>query len=81
MPVDVSHTDSKDTFLLPSYKLIYSRNIPTYFRSDIMDEDVLCTIGQEDKKLLLSDDFNCWDEGCLVGKVSSEAIKQMPKCN
>ena len=62
-------------------KLIYSRNIPTYFRSDIMDEDVLCTIGQEDKKLLLSDDFNCWDEGCLVGKVSPEVIKQMPKCN
>lgn len=62
-------------------KLIYSRNIPTYFRSDIMDEDVLCTIGQEDKKLLLSDDFNCWDEGCLVGEVSSEVIKQMPKCN
>ena len=62
-------------------KLIYSRNIPTYFRSDIMDEDILCTIGQEDKKLLLSDDFNCWDEGCLVGKVSPEVIREMPKCN
>ena len=62
-------------------KLIYSRNIPTYFRSDIMDEDVLCTIGQEDKKLLLSDDFNCWDEGCLIGKVSPEVIHKMPKCN
>lgn len=62
-------------------KLIYSRNIPTYFRSDIMDEDVLCTIGQEDKKLLLSDDFKCWDEGCYVGKVSPGVIKQMPKCN
>ena len=62
-------------------KLIYSRNISTYFRSDIMDEDVLCTIGQEDKKLLLSDDFNCWDEGCLIGKVSPEVIREMPKCN
>lgn len=62
-------------------KLIYSRNIPTYFRSDIMDEDVLCTIGQEDRKLLLSDDFNCWDEGCLIGKVSPEVIREMPKCN
>lgn len=62
-------------------KLIYSRNIPTYFRSDIMDEDVLCTIGQEDKKLLLSDDFNCWDDGCLIGKVSPEVIREMPKCN
>lgn len=62
-------------------KLIYSRNIPTYFRSDIMDEDVLCTIGQEDKKLLLADDFNCWDEGYLIGKVSPEVIREMPKCN
>lgn len=62
-------------------KLIYSRNIPTYFRSDIMDEDVLCTIGQEDKKLLFADDFNCWDEGCLIGKVSPEVIREMPKCN
>ena len=38
-------------------------------------------IGQEDKKLLLYDDFNCIDEGCIVGKVSEETIKQMPKSN
>ena len=62
-------------------KLIYSRNIPTYFKSDIMEEDVLCTIGQEDRKLLLADDFNCWDEGCLVGTVCHEVIAQMPKAN
>lgn len=62
-------------------KLIYSRNIPTYFKSDIMEEDVLCTIGQEDRKLLLADDFNCWDEGCLVGTVCHEVIDQMPKAN
>ena len=62
-------------------KLIYSRNIPTYFRSDIMEEDVLCTIGQEDRKLLLADDFKYWDEGCLVGTVCPEVIAQMPKEN
>ena len=62
-------------------KLVYSRNIPTYFKSDIMEEDVLCRIGQEDKKLLLSDDFGCWEDGCLVGKVSQEVIEKMPKCN
>ena len=62
-------------------KLIYSRNIPTYFVSDIMDEDVLSTTGQEDRKLVLADDFNCWDEGCLMGSVSPEVIKKMPKCN
>lgn len=61
--------------------LIYSKNIPTYFVSDIMDEDVVCRIGQEDRKLLLFDDFNCWEDGCLIGKVSPEVIRQMPKCN
>ena len=62
-------------------KIIYSRGLPQYFISDIMDDDVACTIGQEDKKLLLFDNFNCWDEGCLVGQVSKEVIDQMPKVN
>ena len=62
-------------------KIVYSRNLPQYFVSDIMDEDVCSTIGQEDRKLLLFDSFTCWDEGCLVGKVSPEVIAQMPKAN
>lgn len=62
-------------------RIVYSRGLPQYFISDIMDDDVACTIGQEDKKLLLFDDFNCWDEGCLVGQVSKEVIDQMPKAN
>ena len=62
-------------------KIVYLRGLPQYFISDIMDEDVACTIGQEDKKLLLFDNFNCWDEGCLVGQVSKEVIDQMPKAN
>ena len=62
-------------------KIVYSKGLPQYFISDIMDEDVICTIGQEDRKLLLYDNFNCWDEGCLVGQVSKEAIAQMRKSN
>lgn len=62
-------------------KIVYSKGLYQYFISDIMDEDVVCTIGQEDKKLLLFDDFNCWDEGCLMGRVSPEVIAQMRKCN
>lgn len=62
-------------------KIVYSKGIATYFVSDIMEEDVVCTIGNEDKKLLLFDDFNCWDEGVLIGKVSQEVIDQMPKAN
>ncbi len=62
-------------------KIVYSKGLPQYFISDIMDEDVVCTIGQEDRKLLLFDDFNCWDEGTLVGKVSKETIAQLRKSN
>ena len=62
-------------------KIVYSKGLYQYFISDIMDDDIVCTIGQEDKKLLLFDDFTCWDEGCLVGKVSPEVIAQMRKCN
>lgn len=62
-------------------KIVYSKNLPTYFISDIMDEDVVCTIGQEDKKLLLFDDFTCWDEGCYIATVSPEVIKQLKKAN
>lgn len=62
-------------------KLVYSRGLPQFFISDVMDDDVVCTIGLEDKKLLLFDDFSCWDEGCFVGKVSGETIRQMRKSN
>ena len=62
-------------------KIVYSKGLPQYFISDIMDEDVVCTIGQEDRKLLLFDDFKCWDEGCLIGEVRPEVIEQMRKSN
>lgn len=62
-------------------KLVYSGGLPQFFLSDVMDEDVVCLCGLEDKKLLLYDDFGCWDEGCYMGKVSKDVIKQMPKSN
>ena len=62
-------------------KIVYSKGLPQFFVSDVMDEDVVCPFGLEDKKLLLYDDFLCWDEGVLVGAVSKEVINQMPKAN
>ena len=62
-------------------RIAYSKNTFTYFYSDILDDDVICTIGQEDKKLLLYDDFSCFDGGVYVGEVSPETIKQMRKTN
>ena len=62
-------------------KLVYSGRLPQFFLSDVMDEDIVCPFGMEDKKLLLYDDFGCWDEGCYMGTVSKDVIRQMPKSN
>lgn len=62
-------------------KIVYSKGLPQYFISDIMDEDVVCPIGLEDKKLLLFDNFDCWDEGEYKGKVSAQTIAQLRKSN
>ena len=62
-------------------KIVYSKGLPQFFMSDILDKDIVCRIGQEDKKLLLFDDFTCIDEGCIVGNVSPEVIQQLRKCN
>jgi hypothetical protein len=62
-------------------RIVYSKGVKTYFISDIIDDDVVCTIGNEDRKILLFDDFSCFDEGVFVGEVSRETIKQMRKTN
>ena len=40
-------------------KIVYSRGLPQFFISDVMDEDVACTMGEEQEKLVLHDDFGC----------------------
>ena len=62
-------------------KIVYSKGLPQFFISDIMDEDIACFFGVEDKKLLLFDDFGCWDEGCYMGQVSPTVISQLRKAN
>ena len=62
-------------------KVIYSKHLQTYFVTDIVEDDVICPIGQEQRKILLFDDFQCWDllNGKLLGKVSKELIDNLPK--
>ena len=60
-------------------KIVYSRGLYAYFISDIMDDDVVCPIGIEDRKLLLFDDFICFDEGVLMGRVCREVIRRLRK--
>ena len=60
-------------------KLIYSRGLYQYFVTDIMDVDIVCPYGLEDRKILLFDSFGCWIEGEYIGQVSPEVIKLLPK--
>lgn len=62
-------------------KVVFSKGLPQYFISDIMEDDVVCRIGVDDRKLLLFDNFGCWDEGCYMGQVSKSVIEQMRKVN
>lgn len=64
-------------------KIIYSRGMKTYFVSDVLDEDILCRMGDEEHgfKYILADDFTCISEGKIIGKVSFDVIEKMPKSN
>jgi len=86
-PIEIPNDVSQSVKYLLKYieksdeKLVYGGKLPTYFKSDILDEDVACGFGVDDKKLLLFDSFRCVDEGEILGKVSPEIIEKMPKCN
>ena len=58
-------------------KLVYSRGLPMYLVSDINEDDELCRMGKDDRKIVLPDDFECWDEGEFLGNMSKEVKAQM----
>ena len=62
-------------------RLIYGGELPTYFESDVMDEDILAPYGIDDRKAILADDFLCMVDGEVIGKASPEVIAKMPKAN
>lgn len=62
-------------------KIIYSRGLPQYIISDILDEDIACYLDEEERKIILFDDFGCWEEGCYMGQNTPEVLAQMPKSN
>ena len=65
----------------PGERLIYGGKLPTYFVSDIMDEDIICPCWIDDRKAVLADDFTCIKNGEIMGTVSPEVIEKMPKAN
>ena len=43
-------------------KIVYSKGLPQFVKSDIREEDIITAMGKEDNKLLLYDDLTCIDE-------------------
>ena len=62
-------------------RLIYGGDLPSYFVSDVMDEDILCLCGIDDRKAVLADNFTCISDGEIIGTVSPEVNEKMPKAN
>ena len=62
-------------------KIVYSRGLPQFFISDVMDEDIICPYDEERQKYVLADDFACYDQGEYMGQVSPEVIAGMRKLN
>ena len=63
-------------------KVVYSRGLYEYFRTDIDGKDVVVNVATFDErknKLILHDNFMCWYEGVQMGEVSRETIAQLPK--
>lgn len=62
-------------------RIVYSKGLPQFYVLDINEEDVVCRIGMEDKKLLLFDDFVVYKDCAPIGKASKETLAQMPTEN
>ncbi len=62
-------------------RLIFGGKLPTTFNSDILDEEVICGYGVDERKLILADNFTCIVDGEILGTVSPEIIEKMPKSN
>ena len=62
-------------------KLVYAGKLPTYFQSDLLEEDVFCNYGDNERKKILYDNFTCIDDGEILGEVNKETIAKLPKCN
>lgn len=62
-------------------KVVYSKGLPQYFITDVAEDDVATRMGLDDRKLLLFDDFACYNNRQYVGKVSKQTIDKLPKAN
>ena len=61
-------------------KIVYGGKLPTGIISNVLDDDILCPVGIDDRKAVLNDRFLCvTDDGEILGEVNNENIQKMPK--
>ncbi len=60
-------------------RIAYGGDLPTGVISDVLDEDVLCPIGTDDKKGVLYDRFLCVVDGEIIGEASEKTLSELPK--
>ena len=63
-------------------KPYYSKGLYRFIESDICGDDVLCKIDDgsgRDIRLVVANDFNIWQEGELIGRVSPETLAKVPQ--
>ena len=62
-------------------RLVYSRGTPMYLLTDVEEKDVLTRMGEENRKLLLVDNFECWDGDKSLGRVNEGGKERAKKGN
>ena len=62
-------------------RLVYSRGTPMYLIADVEEKDVLTRMGEENRKLLLVDNFECWDGDKYLGRVNEGGKERTKKGN
>lgn len=62
-------------------KLVYSRGTPMYLIADVEGKDVLTRMGEEGQKLLLFDNFECWEGDRYLGRVNEGGKERAQKGN
>ncbi|MBQ6979497.1 MAG: hypothetical protein IJQ07_02520 [Clostridia bacterium] len=61
-------------------KIVYGGKLPTGIISTVLDDDILCSIGIDDKKAVLYDKFLCiTDDGEIIGEANKENLDKLPK--
>ena len=62
-------------------RIVCSKGVKAYFVTDVLESDILCEFGVDNRKMVLSPKMYCIKEGEIIGQYSKETLKQMKKSN